>query len=42
MLTTILTRLFGNDLGRKTDEMKPGLQGVENSYNMAQALCLIR
>lgn len=29
MLTTILTRLFGNDLGRKTDEMKPGLQGVE-------------
>jgi exosome complex RNA-binding protein Rrp4 len=29
MLTTILTRLFGNELGRKTDEMKPGLQGVE-------------
>jgi exosome complex RNA-binding protein Rrp4 len=28
-LTTILTRLFGNELGRKTDEMKPGLQGVE-------------
>ncbi len=29
MLTTILTRLFGNELGRKTDEMKPGMQGVE-------------
>lgn len=29
MLTTILTRLFGNELGRKTEEMKPGLQGVE-------------
>lgn len=29
MLTTILTRLFGNELGRKTEEMKPGKQGVE-------------
>lgn len=29
MLTTILTRLFGNELGRKTEEMKPGMQGVE-------------
>lgn len=30
MLTTILTRLFGNELGgRKTEEMKPGIQGVE-------------
>lgn len=29
MLTTILTRLFGNEIGRKTEEMKPGMQGVE-------------
>ena len=29
MLTTFLTRLFGNELGRKTEEMKPGMQGVE-------------
>lgn len=29
MLTTILTRLFGNELGHKTDEMKPCMQGVE-------------
>ena len=29
MLTTILTRLFGNELGRKTEEMKQGMQGVE-------------
>lgn len=30
MLTTILTRLFGNETnGRKTEEMKPGMQGVE-------------
>ena len=31
MLTTILTRLFGNNElgGRKTEEMKPGMQGVE-------------
>lgn len=29
MLTTILTRLFGNELSRKTEEMKPGKQGVE-------------
>ena len=30
MLTTILTRLFGNELGgRKTEERKPGMQGVE-------------
>ena len=29
MLTTILTRLFGNELGRKTEEMKPGMQGAE-------------
>lgn len=30
MLTTILTRLFGNEpSGRKTEEMKPGMQGVE-------------
>ncbi len=30
MLTTILTRLFGNELGgRKTEEMKPGMQSVE-------------
>jgi hypothetical protein len=28
MLTTILTRLFGNELGRKTEEMKPGMQSV--------------
>lgn len=28
MLTTILTRLFGNELGRKTEEMKPVMQGV--------------
>ena len=30
MLTTILTRLFANELGgRKTEERKPGMQGVE-------------
>ena len=30
MLTTILTRLFGNETnGRKTEEMKQGMQGVE-------------
>lgn len=30
MLTTILTRLFCNELrDRKTEEMKPGMQGVE-------------
>lgn len=29
MLTTILTRLFGNELGRKTEERKPGMLGVE-------------
>lgn len=30
MLTKILTRLFGNELGgRKTEERKPGMQGVE-------------
>ena len=29
MLTTILTRLFGNELGRKTEERKTGMQGVE-------------
>lgn len=30
MLTTILTRLFGNnELGRKTKVMRPGVQGVE-------------
>jgi len=30
MIATILTRLLGNDLGgRKTEEKKPGMQGVE-------------